>query len=49
MPMKVMGARRKYKVRYPTLYATEADCKEHVAFNCVQVRMRAAPIDNYFF
>lgn len=34
--MGVMSARKKYGVKYPCLYATENDTKQHKEFNCVQ-------------
>ncbi|GFH08648.1 microsomal glutathione S-transferase 3 [Haematococcus lacustris] len=36
MSIGVQAARKKYNVKYPTLYATEADTKDHKAYNCVQ-------------
>ncbi|KAF9625236.1 hypothetical protein IFM89_020822 [Coptis chinensis] len=36
MAIKVGGARRKYKVPYPTLYASESDNKDAKLYNCVQ-------------
>ena len=34
--MQVMAARKKYNVRYPAMYANEADNKDAKLFNCVQ-------------
>ncbi|PWA45592.1 microsomal glutathione s-transferase [Artemisia annua] len=36
MQIQVGRARKKYRVSYPTLYATEADTKDFKLFNCVQ-------------
>mmetsp|Transcript_6690 Transcript_6690/g.17011 ORF Transcript_6690/g.17011 Transcript_6690/m.17011 type:complete len:145 (+) Transcript_6690:669-1103(+) len=36
MAGKVMGARKKYGVKYPTLYADKRDVKEAHEFNCIQ-------------
>ncbi|CAM6097234.1 unnamed protein product [Calypogeia fissa] len=36
MMFGVVGARKKYGVHYPTLYALETDNKEAKIFNCVQ-------------
>mmetsp|Transcript_8683 Transcript_8683/g.14999 ORF Transcript_8683/g.14999 Transcript_8683/m.14999 type:complete len:148 (+) Transcript_8683:93-536(+) len=39
MSIGVMQARKKYGVKFPTLYATEADCKDETSrktYNCVQ-------------
>ncbi|KAF7816286.1 microsomal glutathione S-transferase 3 [Senna tora] len=36
MAIKVGMARRKYKVFYPTLYASESENKDAKLFNCVQ-------------
>ncbi|KAF9588618.1 hypothetical protein IFM89_013705 [Coptis chinensis] len=36
MAIKVGGAGRKYKVPYPTLYASESDNKDAKLYNCVQ-------------
>ncbi|XP_071735360.1 uncharacterized protein [Rutidosis leptorrhynchoides] len=36
MQIQVGRARKKYKVFYPTMYATEADSKDFKIFNCVQ-------------
>ncbi|KAL9247963.1 hypothetical protein vseg_021332 [Gypsophila vaccaria] len=36
MGFQVGKARRKYKVDYPTLYATESENKDAKLFNCVQ-------------
>ncbi|KAL5721932.1 glutathione transferase [Ranunculus cassubicifolius] len=36
MGFKVGGARRKYKVFYPTLYASAAENKDANVFNCIQ-------------
>ncbi|KAJ4755653.1 Microsomal glutathione S-transferase 3 [Rhynchospora pubera] len=36
MSIQVGNARKKYKVPYPTLYATESDNKDAKLFNCVQ-------------
>ncbi|KAI3704452.1 hypothetical protein L1987_74672 [Smallanthus sonchifolius] len=36
MQIQVGKARKKYKVFYPKLYATEADTKDHKIFNCIQ-------------
>ncbi|KAF8008106.1 hypothetical protein BT93_K1938 [Corymbia citriodora subsp. variegata] len=37
MAAQVGMARKKYKVFYPTLYASESDNKDAKLFNCVQV------------
>nr|XP_043633663.1 microsomal glutathione S-transferase 3-like [Erigeron canadensis] len=36
MQIQVGKARKKYKVAYPALYATEADTKDYKIFNCIQ-------------
>ncbi|KAL3624847.1 hypothetical protein CASFOL_031515 [Castilleja foliolosa] len=36
MSIQVGGARKKYNVPYPTMYAIEAENKEAKLFNCVQ-------------
>ncbi|KAM3294557.1 hypothetical protein ACQJBY_037450 [Aegilops geniculata] len=36
MSFQVGAARKKYKVFYPTMYATESENKEAKPFNCVQ-------------
>ena len=36
MSFQVGAARKKYKVFYPTMYATEAENKDAKRFNCVQ-------------
>uniref|UniRef100_A0A5B7BY16 Glutathione S-transferase 3, mitochondrial n=1 Tax=Davidia involucrata TaxID=16924 RepID=A0A5B7BY16_DAVIN len=36
MAGQVVKARKKYKVSYPTLYASESDNKDAKVFNCVQ-------------
>ncbi|CAH1437060.1 unnamed protein product [Lactuca virosa] len=36
MQIQVGKARKKYKVWFPTLYATEADTKDYKIFNCIQ-------------
>ncbi|KVI08692.1 microsomal glutathione S-transferase 3-like [Cynara cardunculus var. scolymus] len=36
MQIQVGKARKKYKVYYPILYATEADSKDYKIFNCIQ-------------
>ncbi|KAK9062138.1 hypothetical protein SSX86_019324 [Deinandra increscens subsp. villosa] len=36
MQIQVGRARKKYKVLYPALYATEADTKDYKLFNCIQ-------------
>ncbi|KAF5798460.1 putative glutathione transferase [Helianthus annuus] len=36
MQIQVGKARKKYKVFYPKLYATEADTKDYQIFNCIQ-------------
>ncbi|KAM3294559.1 hypothetical protein ACQJBY_037450 [Aegilops geniculata] len=36
MSFQVGAARKKYKVFYPTMYATEAENKDAKPFNCVQ-------------
>ncbi|KAG9458611.1 hypothetical protein H6P81_003119 [Aristolochia fimbriata] len=36
MARQVGNARKKYKIFYPTMYATEAESKDAKAFNCVQ-------------
>ncbi|XP_021910892.1 microsomal glutathione S-transferase 3, partial [Carica papaya] len=36
MAFQVGKARKKYKVPYPTLYASESENKDAKAFNCVQ-------------
>ncbi|KAF3517107.1 hypothetical protein DY000_02058568 [Brassica cretica] len=37
MAFQVGGARKRYKVAYPTLYATESENKDAKLFNCVRV------------
>ncbi|KAL8166696.1 hypothetical protein V2J09_008195 [Rumex salicifolius] len=36
MALQVGGARKKYKVYYPTMYASESENKDAKLFNCVQ-------------
>ncbi|KAL6001649.1 hypothetical protein ACLOJK_007389 [Asimina triloba] len=36
MAFQVGGARKKYKVYYPTMYAAESENKDAKVFNCVQ-------------
>ncbi|KAI8540984.1 hypothetical protein RHMOL_Rhmol08G0027400 [Rhododendron molle] len=37
MAERVLKARKKYNVQYPTLYASESDNKDAKLFNCIQV------------